>query len=86
MQPLLRAWVTGNVAEPTPATYMQPLSGTSVTGNDKAAQPSMEGTSPIGVNLTKDHVADTIKWLLSNESGELLHVVRHPAGPCREMP
>ena len=86
MQPLLRAWVTGNVAQPTPATYMQPLSGATVTGDKKAAQPSMEGTSPIEVNLTKDHIADTIKWLLSNESGELLHGVNDPAGPCREMP
>ena len=59
MQPLVRAWLTGDV--------------------DTAAQPWMEGTSPIGVNLTKDHVADTIKWLLSSESGELLY---SREGPC----
>ncbi len=61
MQPLVRAWLTGDV--------------------DKAAQPWMEGTSPIGVNLTKDHVADTIKWLLSSESGESLRDEKGPARP-----
>ena len=84
MQPLLRAWVTGDVAEPTPATYMQPLSGAWVRGDgDKAAQPQMDQTSPIGMHLTKDHVADIIKWLLSSESGELLHVAKDPAGLCQ---
>eukprot|EP00891_Asterochloris_glomerata_P002582 jgi/Astpho2/2582/Aster-04288 len=53
-----------------PGAVDTPLVRAWLTGDvDKAAQPWMEGTSPIGVNLTKDHVADTIKWLLSSESG-----------------
>ena len=87
MQPLLRAWVTGDVGTATPASYMQPLSGARVTGDvDKPAQLHTEGTSPIGMSLTKDHVANTVMWLLSTKSGELHHVVKDPAGPGQEMP
>eukprot|EP00891_Asterochloris_glomerata_P007904 jgi/Astpho2/7904/fgenesh1_pg.00118_%23_18_t len=53
-----------------PGPVDTPLSGAWVRGDgDKAAQPQMDQTSPIGMHLTKDHVADTIKWLLSSESG-----------------